>query len=295
ALLPPQTSFNVSITRSGCSTDLSTVLQAEGAQKGSLNLSLTCEPQLSLRASVLHSIEPIKKLQFPTHGELFLNVSTALLPGVEVGLEVGRCFFRGNVGKVKASQTETEQASYTVNVSSFCPLQVSHAVSVAKTSDTVRVNSHFRHTVNCLKKLGVSVDNSIQVEFGSAEGKGMSLQSQFGGQLAGLRLKMKNVPMTKEIRGTMWHSWSWLHDRGLPSNIEGLCSIQGTFSQLQSRAQLTVEGHKLLTSGLNFSGTNGHLSVLLSYSPPAFNQTRTQCNLDAVLTAQFKGQTKSRV
>ncbi|XP_042083292.1 uncharacterized protein LOC102293428 [Haplochromis burtoni] len=618
ALLPPQTSFNVSITQSGCSTDLSTVLQAEGAQKGSLNLSLTCDPQLSLRASVQHSIEPIKKLQFPTHGELFLNISTALLPGVEVGLEVGRCFFRGNVGKVKASQTETEQTSYTVNVSSFCPLQgmklpvslalrgflkvipcqltlsasvkadnqnlsldmsqscrspnlsgalthsflwlsgqglpqiismdasapegpeqpgslfikvgtchiratqvvetrgrtewllalesmcpllqaningsvqqdprgiwtlmlgtdmegrrgflrlnarawpelsvdgelshdlpalrdvprnsrlrlstrsgklrfdaealiqmeecavtasgavmsqlglqgslmyhnnctmiqelgspdrmqasgslvvsstsaesqlsmaidnarlhtlvlinktkdeneatlnlnhsvpllkklglplnaavtmnsgshrngshfytfnssagnqmVSHAVSVAKTSDTVRVNSHFRHTVNCLKKLGVSVNNSIEVEFGSAEGKGMSLQSQFGGQLAGLRLKMKNVPMTKEIRGTMWHSWSWLHDRGLPSNIEGLCSIQGTFSQHRSRAQLTVEGHKLLTSGLNFSGTNGHLSVLLSYSPPAFNQTRTQCHLDAVLTAQFKGPLRS--
>ncbi|CAI5641741.1 unnamed protein product [Oreochromis niloticus] len=619
ALLPPQTSFNVSITRSGCSTDLSTVLQAEGAQKGSLNLSLTCDPQLSLRASVQHSIEPIKKLQFPTHGELFLNVSTALLPGVEVGLEVGRCFFRGNVGKVKASQTETEQTSYTVNVSSFCPplqemklpvslalqgllkvipcqltlsasvradnqnlsldmsqscrspnlsgalthsflwlsgqgvpqiisidgsapegpeqpgslfikvgtchiratqvmetkgrkewllalesmcpllqaningsvqqdtrgiwtvmlgtdmegrraflrlnvrawpelsvdgelshdlpalrdlpknsrlrlssrsgklrfdaealvqmeecavtasgavmsqlglqgslmyhnnctmiqelgspdrmqasgslvvsstfaesqvsmaidnarLQtlvlinktkdeneatlnlnhsvpllkklglplnaavtmnsgshrngshfyrfnssagnqmVSHAASVAKTSDTVRVNSHFRHTVNCLKKLGVPANNSIQVEFGSAEGKGLSLQSQFGGQLAGLRLKMKNVPMTKEIRGTMWHSWSWLQDRGLPSNIEGLCSIQGTFSQHQSRAQLTVEGHKLLTSGLNFSGTNGHLSVLLSYSPPAFNQTRTQCNLDAILTAQFKGPLRS--
>lgn len=76
---------------------------------------------------------------------------------------------------------------------------------------------------------------------------------------------------------------------------KALCSIKGTVSQLQSRALLTVDGRKLLTSGLNFSGTDGHLAVLLSYAPPAFNQTRTQYNLDTVLTAQFKGQTESWV
>ncbi|XP_030608355.1 uncharacterized protein LOC115796202 [Archocentrus centrarchus] len=168
---------------------------------------------------------------------------------------------------------------------------LSQEMTVTKMSETVRVKSHFRHTVNYLKKLGIPANNSIQVEFGSAEGKAMTLQSQFGSQLAGLRLKTKKFP--KEIRGSMWHSWSWLHDRGLPLNIEGLCSIRGIFSQLQSGAQLTVDGHKLLTSGLNFSGTDGRLAVVFSYSPPAFNQTRTQYNLDTVLTAQFKGPLRS--
>lgn len=59
-----------------------------------------------------------------------------------------------------------------------------------------------------------------QVEIGSAEGKALTLQSQIGGQQAGMRLKMKCLTMTKEIRATMWHSWSWLQDRGLPLNIE---------------------------------------------------------------------------
>lgn len=130
ALLPPQTSFNISITRSGSSTNLSAVLQAEGAHKGSLSLSLARHPQLSLRASVQHSIEAIKKLQFPTHGALLLNVLTAPLPGVEVGLVFGRCYLRGNLGKVKASQRAVEQISYTANVTSSCPsLQVSGSVS----------------------------------------------------------------------------------------------------------------------------------------------------------------------
>lgn len=66
--------------------------------------------------------------------------------------------------------------------------------------------------------------------------------------------------------------------------------MQGVFSQLQSRAQLTVDGHKLLASGLNVSVADGRLALLLSYSPPASNQTGTQPSLDTSLTAQFKGQ-----
>ncbi|XP_044075986.1 uncharacterized protein LOC122887130 [Siniperca chuatsi] len=615
-LMPSQTSANISITRSSCSTNLSTILQSEVEQKGSLSLHLTCHPHLSLKASVQHSIEAMQMLGFPTHGSLNLNVSTAHLPGVEVGLELGSCFFRCNLGKTKA---EEGQSFYAVNVTNYCPalqgtvlpvslalqgllsvvpcqltmtsslradnqdlslelsqscrplhlsgtlthsflglrtqgvpqmitveasapggpeqagalfikagtcyiranrvievkgrtqwlwameskcpmlqahlngsvwqdpqgiwtaivntdlegkrsflrlnarawpelsvegelshnlaaltnlpqhsrlrvtsragkqrydtealiqmeectvrargvvisqaglqgslvyhnnctviqewgspdrlqssgllvvsptlaesqvsmaiddtelqasvalkktkdkneasLNLNHSVpmlkklglpanaavtvnsgshgngpyyyllhssagnqklsqemTVSKMSETVRVKSHFRHTVNYLKKLGVPANNSIQVELGSAEGKALTLQSQFGSQQAGVSLKMKSLPMTKEIRGTMWHSWPWLQDRGLPLNIEGLCSIQGVFSQLQSRAQLTVDGHKLLASGLNVSVADGRLALLLSYSPPASNQTGTQHRLDTTLTAQFKGPLRS--
>ncbi|XP_032388091.1 uncharacterized protein LOC116699543 isoform X2 [Etheostoma spectabile] len=619
-VLPSQTSANISITHSGCSTNLSTVLQVEGEQKGSLSLHLTCHPYIGLKASVQHSIKPIQMLGFPAHGALILNVSTAHLPGFEVGLELGRCHFRGNLGKIKASQTEEEQSSYTVNVTNYCPalqgtvlpvslalqallsvvpcqltissslradsqdltLELSHScrpprlsgtlthsflglriqgvpqiitveatahrdpeqagalfikagtcyikadrvveskgrtqrlwaleskcpmlqshlngsvrqdlhdnwtakvdthvdgkrvflrlnarawpelsvegelshnlpalkglpehsrlrvtcragktryntealiqmeectvgvrgaamsqpglqgslvyhnnctviqewgspdkmqssallvvspsltesqvslviddtelntsaafkktkdtigaslnlnhsvpllkklglplnaaltmnsgihdngsyyyllhsstgsqrltqgMTVSKIPETVRVKIHFRHTVNYLKKLGVPGNNSIQVELGSVEGKALTLQSQFGGPQAGVRLKM-----TKEIRGTMWHSWPWLREQGLPLNIEGLCSIQGVFSQLESRAWLTVDGHKLLASGLNISVGDGHLALLLSYSPPASNQTGTQDSaqhsLDTTLTAQFKGPLRSAV
>lgn len=60
----------------------------------------------------------------------------------------------------------------------------------------------------------------VQVELGSAEGKTLTLQSQFGGQQAGLRVKMKGFSVTKDIRGGFWHSWPWLQDRGLPLKVE---------------------------------------------------------------------------
>ncbi|XP_049888655.1 uncharacterized protein LOC126382681 [Epinephelus moara] len=75
--------------------------------------------------------------------------------------------------------------------------------------------------------------------------------------------------------------------------MEALCSIQGVFSQLQSRARLTVDGHKLLASGLNVSVADGRLALLLSYSPPASDQTGTRRSMDATLTAQFKGPLRS--
>ncbi|XP_051279537.1 uncharacterized protein LOC127375918 isoform X2 [Dicentrarchus labrax] len=620
SLLPSQTSANISIARSGCSTYLSTALQAEGEQKGNFSLHLTCHPHLSLKASVQHSIEAVQMLGFPTHGALILNVSTAHLPGVKAGLELGRCYFMANLGKTKASQTEGDQSLYAVNVTNYCPalqgtvlpvslalqgrisvipcqltmtsslraenqdlslelsqscrpphlsgtlthsflglrsqgvpqmisveatapggpeesgalfikagacsiranrvieakgrtqwlwalvskcpvlqahlngsvwqdsqgiwtalmdadlegkrgflrlnarawpelsvegelrhnlpalkhlpqhsrlrvtgragrqrydtevliqmeectvrasgvvmsqrglqgslvyhnnctaiqewgspdrmqssgllvvsptlaesqvsmaiddtelqasvalrktkdineasLNLNHSVpllkklglpanaavtvnsgshgngsyyyllhssagnqkltqemTVTRMSETVGVKSHFRHRVNYLNKLGLPANNSIQVELGSAEGKALILQSQFGGQQAGVRLKMNCLPGTKEIRGTMWHSWSWLQDRGLPLNMEGLCSMQGVFSQLQSRAEFTVDRHKLLASGLNVSVADGRLALLLSYSPPAAsNRTGTRSSLHTTLTAQFKGPLRS--
>lgn len=70
---------------------------------------------------------------------------------------------------------------------------------------------------------------------------------------------------------------------------KGLCSIQGVFSEHQSRVELTVDGHNLLSSGLNVSLAGGRLSLLLSYFPPASNQSGMQQRLDSSLTAHFKG------
>ncbi|KAM4551263.1 uncharacterized protein PAE49_015110 isoform 2-T2 [Odontesthes bonariensis] len=615
--LPPQASVNVSVTHSGCFTNLSTVLQAGGVLKGSLGLSLTCKPHLTLKASLVHFIEAIK-MQFPTQGELLLNFSTVSNPRVAIGLELGQCYFRGDMGNTVASQTEVWQSSCSVNVTSYCPLlkgtilpvslalqgllsvtpcqltvssslradnqdlslelnqscrsphlsgtlrhsflelrsqglpqivnieatapegpeqaralfikvgtcnirasrviargraqwlwaleskcpelsahlngsvwqdpqgiwsalldadlkgrraflrldvkpwpelsvdgelnndipalrhltkssrlrltssfiklqhdvevlvmmeecavrasgavmlqpdlqgllvyhnnctviqewgsphrmqasgslvvspafvdsyisaaiddvelqallalrkaddqneaslhvnhslpllkklglplntalkmnsgshndgsyffifnssagdqKLSQEMTVSKTSETVRVKCDVRHTLNYLMDLGVPSVNNIQVELRASEGKALTLLSEYGDEQAGLRLHVKSFPLIKEIRGNMWHSWSWLHDQGLPLNMEGLCSIKGTLSQLQSRAQLSVAGHKLLSSGFNVSNTDGHLAALFSYSPSSFNQTRTPHKLDTFLTAQFKGSQRS--
>ncbi len=75
------------------------------------------------------------------------------------------------------------------------------------------------------------------------------------------------------------------------SSLKGLCAIQGVLSQLQSRALLSVDGHKLLASSLNVSVADGRLALLLSYSPTGSNHTGRQPSLDTSLTAHFKGQT----
>lgn len=85
---------------------------------------------------------------------------------------------------------------------------------------------------------------------------------------------------------------AWLNlcfQEWMSSFSKALCSIQGVLSQLLSRAQLTVDGHKLLTSGFNVSVADGRLALLLSYSPTASNQTATRRSLDTTLTAQFRG------
>ncbi|XP_041848721.1 uncharacterized protein LOC121644668 isoform X2 [Melanotaenia boesemani] len=209
-----------------------------------------------------HSVPMLKKLGFPVSAALTINSGSH---------NKGSYFFIVN------SSVENQK--------------LSKEMIVAKTTEAVRVKSDFRHTVNYLKQLGVPANNNIQVELGVAEGKEWTLQAHCGDDRAGLRLHMKRSPLNNEIRGSIWHSWSWLHDQGLPLNIEGLCFIQGTLPRLQSRAQLSVGGHKLLTSGLNVSGTDGHLAALFSYSP--LNQTRTQHNLDTILIAQFKGPLRS--
>lgn len=140
SLLPSQTSANISVTRSGCSTSLSSVLQAEGEQKGSLKLHFSCHPNLHLKASVQHSVEAIQMLGFPTHGGITLNVSAGHLPGVEVDLELGGCYFRGNMGKTKASLKGEEPSSYTVNVTNYCPaLQVGNS---AQCTAACRINHY---------------------------------------------------------------------------------------------------------------------------------------------------------
>ncbi|KAK2822136.1 hypothetical protein Q5P01_022201 [Channa striata] len=232
----------------------------------------------------LHTSVALKKAKDKNEIHLHLNHSLHLLK--KLGLPA-------NAALTLNSGSHNNGSYFYIFNSSAGKQMLSQEMTVANSPETMRVKSNFRHTVNYLKKLGVPANNSIQVELGSAEGKVLTLQSQFGSHQAGVRLKMKCFSVTKEIRGSMWHNWSWLQDRGLPHNMEGLCSIKGVFSQLQSRAQLTVDGHKLLVSGLNISVADGRLAVQLSYSQPASNQTGAQRSVDTALSAQFKGPLRS--
>lgn len=74
------------------------------------------------------------------------------------------------------------------------------------------------------------------------------------------------------------------------SSWKGQCSVRGVFPQLQSGAQLLVDGHRLASSGFNVSIADGRLALLLSLSPPAPNITAANSGLNASLSAQFKGQ-----
>ncbi|XP_023821135.2 uncharacterized protein LOC101165344 isoform X4 [Oryzias latipes] len=75
--------------------------------------------------------------------------------------------------------------------------------------------------------------------------------------------------------------------------VEAQFSINGSLPEIQSRARLSVAGLEVLTSGLNVSRTEGYLTALLSYSPSAFNATKTRRKVGAVFTAQFEGPLKS--
>lgn len=69
-------------------------------------------------------------LGIPSHGALVLNVTTAHLPGAEVGLELGPCYFRGKWGVAK--ETEGDQFFYAANMTNYCPaLQVRKAIICA--------------------------------------------------------------------------------------------------------------------------------------------------------------------
>lgn len=59
-----------------------------------------------------------------------------------------------------------------------------------------------------------------QVELGNSEEKTVSIQSQFGGEQAGIKLKMKSSAMTREIHGNLRHNSSWLQGRGVPLVVE---------------------------------------------------------------------------
>lgn len=60
----------------------------------------------------------------------------------------------------------------------------------------------------------------LQAELGSAEERTLTVHSQFGGQQAGVTLMLKCLQVTMEMRGNVWHSWSWLRDSGLPHSTE---------------------------------------------------------------------------
>lgn len=80
-------------------------------------MSLYCQPSLRFKASVQHSMDVLQMLGFPGHGEMILN--TAHLSGVEAGLDLGNCYFRGYFGKTLKAE------EYIVNATSYCPaLQV---------------------------------------------------------------------------------------------------------------------------------------------------------------------------
>lgn len=115
---------------------------------------------------------------------------------------------------------------------------------MARRSDLARIKSSFKHTLSSLRKLGFPANIStqvvtphqspmlpylgqtsdstlchLQVQISSPEGRALTLEAEFGGQ-ARVTLGVQCLPASKEIRGSVWHSWSWLQDAGMPRDVE---------------------------------------------------------------------------
>ncbi|XP_077415011.1 uncharacterized protein LOC144044458 isoform X2 [Vanacampus margaritifer] len=254
---------------------------------GSLTVTQThmeSEVSMAIDNAELHSLVTLKKNKAQFEALLHFNHSVPLLK--KLGLTT-------NAEMSLSSGSRGNQSSY---YRIHCRAQnqkLNQETIIEKAFHTVIVESHFRHTLSYLNTMGVPGNSSVQVEIGSSEEKAFAIKSRFGHQQAGLRLNIKCVPMTKEIRAITWHSFPWLQQRGIPHNIEGLSSIQGMPSQLQSRTQVTLDGHKLLDSGVNVSSVDGRLAVLLSYVPSPSNQTWKHFSLNTAVTLQFKGPVRS--
>ncbi|XP_061695033.1 uncharacterized protein LOC133510744 isoform X2 [Syngnathoides biaculeatus] len=235
---------------------------------------------LAIDNAELHSSVALKKTKEQNEASLHFNHTIPLLKRLGLMAKTDVSLSSGNHG----NQSCYYRISCNVQNQNF-----NQEMTMEKAFQTVTVKTHFRHSMNYLNKMGLPGNNHIQVEILSSEEKALSVKFQFGHQQAGMRLNIKCFPMTKEIRAIMWHSFPWLQQRGIPHNIEGLCSTQGMSSQLQSRAHFTIDGHKQLDSGVNVSWVDGHLAVLLSYSPSPSTQTRKSFRLNTAVTVQFKG------
>ncbi|CAB1444060.1 unnamed protein product [Pleuronectes platessa] len=108
---------------------------------------------------------------------------------LKVGLELGRCHFRGKLGKSK--ETEGDQASYTVNVTNYCP-------ALQGTVFPVSLDLHGLLSVSsCRLRLtsSLNVDNQD------------------------LTLDLAQSCRPQRLSGTLAHSFPELRSRGLPRMI----------------------------------------------------------------------------
>ncbi|KAJ8011260.1 hypothetical protein DPEC_G00056310 [Dallia pectoralis] len=121
----------------------------------------------------------------------------------------------------------------------------------------ITVESHLNHTMDTVRNWGIPENSGVQIVFGSGDVRNLNVLSQFGAQQAGLSLQLNEAPMTTDLTGHLWHNCRWLQDRGMPPKMEALCCVRGDLSELRSRAHVSVDGHRLLATGLNITMANG--------------------------------------
>ncbi|XP_070774929.1 uncharacterized protein [Enoplosus armatus] len=391
-LLPSQTSANISITRSGCSTNLRTVLQAEGEQKGSLSLhgmvlpvsltlqgllsvapcqitmtsslradnqdlslelSQSCRP-LHLSGTLTHSFHGLRSHSVPQmitveatapggpeqahlNGSVWQDPQGIWTATVDTDLEGKRGFLR-LIARAWPELSVEGELSHNLPALKGVPQHSRLRVTGRAGKQRYDTEALIQMEECVVRASGVVVSqpglqgslvyhNNCTVirEWGSPDrmqSSGLLLvfptfaESQVSMAIDDRELQaslaLKKTKDKNEASLNLNHSVPLLKKLGLPANAavtmnsgshgngsyyyllhSSAGNQKGAFSQLRSRAQLTVDGHKLFASGLNVSVAAGRLALLLSYSPPASNQTGTQPSLDTTLTAQFKGPLRS--
>ncbi|KAL4608231.1 hypothetical protein GN956_G25230 [Arapaima gigas] len=170
--------------------------------------------------------------------------------------------------------------------------QISEEFTVETTETEVQVEHRFRHTVDSLRGWGMPDSNSVQAKLDFGEVRRLSVHSQLGDRLVIVEAHLKDTPECTEFTGSLEHSWAWLQEKGLPSTVEVLCSVQGSMPNIWSKACFSIDGEKLLASTLNISVGEGRLTLLLSLTGPPHLVARPLHGLDAAITVHTIGSQK---
>ncbi|KAG7277412.1 hypothetical protein CRUP_033367 [Coryphaenoides rupestris] len=317
--LPREFSINGSVVHaSGCATSLLAHVQAAGEEKAALSLSLQCHPRFSLRGSVRHSVEAARAQGLPVRGALVLALpSTATPPaGVELGLELGECYFRSHLGQSGPPERQGQRQSppaYAFNMSHYCPalqltlsgaLRLDHRRDASlelagQTCRPLRLSGALTHSFPGLRSRGLPLRTTLEASGPAAPGDTAALLVRSASchigvtALPGTRgrvrwlwaMESKCPFLQAHLNGSVAEDgqgvWTAAVDTGL-DNERGFLRLKATRAAPRLRVEAVLR-HNLSALLLQEVPAHGRLSVSVSASTSTAAGRRQRYDGEALL------------
>ncbi|KAG7456895.1 hypothetical protein MATL_G00240760 [Megalops atlanticus] len=203
-LLPEQFAVNGSMVSSGCGTHLEMRVESRGEERGALSLAVSCSPELSLRASVRHSLPPLRALGVPPRSMLALSALPASRPAAQMDLVLGQCELRASVGAHGTSASDEARSGWAANFTNRCPPLLGAGLPESLALSALLSLTPCRSAVSC----------SVSVE-----GEGLSLNLG------------RSCDPTNSLSGVLTHSFARLRERGLPHETSLTLAAPGSPGQ----------------------------------------------------------------